>query len=35
MAAPTGRDARYGKNDENNDLCFTIDDVVFFNSYVD
>jgi hypothetical protein len=28
MASYAGRDAGYGKNDENNDLCFTIDDVV-------
>jgi hypothetical protein len=23
------RNARYGKNDENHDLCFTINDAVF------
>jgi hypothetical protein len=25
---------RDGQNDENNDLCFTINDVVFLNSYM-
>jgi YidC/Oxa1 family membrane protein insertase len=33
MAAPTQEGMPDMAKNENNDLCFTIDDVVFFNSY--